>query len=195
MRIIQIITGIISLFFGLFAVLIMVFFPLAGIYFDYNSHGSSMEPALTNAVDIRISPKWTPFDELQIGDIIVFRQEDYPEDRPPGKVYALAWDKDHTKFQLVPEVEPEETKKYILIRHRIIAINENSLVTKGDNNELRDLQTVQPENYQGKIVWHMNHINWLFKAMYQGGLLIGCTILFFVSSLLLQSAEKEDTFL
>ena len=187
MKIIQIVSGIISLFFGIFAVVFIAILPLMGIYFDYNIQGASMEPALTNDVDIRLSPEWVPYEDLEVGDIILFRQKDYLESNmPPGIVYAPEWNEDHTKFQLVRQTElEEESPKYIRVRHRIIAINEDGLVTKGDNNEFRDFLPVKSEEYQGKIVWHMNHINWLFKAMYRYGLWSGCVILFLIISFFL----------
>ena len=176
--------GIISLFFGIFALVFILILPCTGVYFDYNSHGASMDPTLNNAVTIRISPERAPFEDLQVGDIILFRQKDYQENNmPPGVVYTPEWDEDHTKFRLVRQTEiEEEHPKYILVQHRIVEINEKGLVTKGDNNEYRDFLPVRFEEYQGKVVWHMNHINWLFKAMYRYGLWSGCMILFFVLS-------------
>ena len=155
-----------------------------GIYFDYDTYGSSMEPALTDEVTIRFSPERAPFKDLQVGDIILFTQIDYQENNmPPGAVYTPEWNEDHTKLQFVRETElEEESQKYTNILHRIIGINENGLITKGDNNELQDFLPVKSEEYQGKIVWHMNHINWLFKAMYRYGLWLGCSILFIVLS-------------
>ena len=180
MKTIYIISRIISFFFSAFALVFIVFLPLTGIYFDYDTHGSSMEPALTNEVTIRLSPERVPFEDLQVGDIILFRQKDYQKNNmPPGVVYTPEWNEDHTRLQLIHETElEEESQEYINIQHRIIEINEKGLVTKGDNNEFQDFLTVKPEEYQGKIVWHINHINWLFKAMYQYGLWLGCTILF-----------------
>ena len=184
MKKIQIVSGMISLFFGLFALVFIAILPLMGIYFDYNIYGASMEPALTNAVDIRLSPKWAPYEDLKVGDIILFRQKDYLESNmPPGAVYVPEWNKDHTKLDLVRQTElEEEPPKYIRVQHRIIAISEKGLVTKGDKNEYPDFLSVKPEEYQGKIVWHMNHINWLFKAMYRYGLWAVCVILFVVTS-------------
>ena len=192
MRRVRNFSGIISLIFGIFVLIFILCLPLVGIYFDYNTSGSSMEPALTDAVDIRLGPKWVPHENLKVGDIIVFRQEDYQESEgPPGAAYVPVWNKDQTKIQFVPEMESEEkAKEYIWVRHRVIAIRENCLITKGDSNECRDFPAVKFEEYQGKIVWHMNHINWLFKAMYRYGLWGGCLIMFLVSSFFLQRDKK-----
>ena len=197
MKIIQIIVGIISVFFGIFAVVFIAILPLMGIYFDFNTHGASMEPTLTNDVSIRLSPERAPYEDLQVGDIIVFRQKDYQEiNGSPGEVYVPEWNEDHTKFRLVPQTElGEESPKYMLIRHRIIAINENGLVTKGDNNAYQDFPLVQSKEYEGKLVWHMNHINWLFKALYRYGLWTGCTILFLVMSFYLRRETKASNVL
>ena len=105
---------------------------------------------------------------------------------PPGAVYVPEWNEDNTKINLVRQTEiEEESQKYILIHHRIIEINEKGLVTKGDNNEYQDFLPVKSEEYQGKIIWHMNHINWLFKAMFKYGLWSGFTILYIIISFFL----------
>ncbi len=191
MKTIQIISGIISYFFGIFALVFIIILPLMGIYFDYNTNGTSMEPTLINDVYIRLSPKLVPFEDLQVGDIIRFRQIDYQG--PPGPVYVPEWNEDHTQIHFTRQTElTQEPNKYTLIHHRIIAINENGLVTKGDNNELSDYPPVKPEEYKGKIIWHLNHINWLFKAMYKYGLWLGCTILYFVISYFPRSKKISD---
>ncbi len=190
MKTIQIISGIISLFFGIFGLVFIIILPLTGIHFDYNINGTSMEPTLKNEVTIRLSPKLAPFEDLQVGDIILFRQIDY---QGPGIVYVPEWNEDHTKFHLTRQTElAEDPQKYKLIQHRIIAINENSLVTKGDNNEYPDFQPVKPKEYQGKIIWHLNHINWLFKAMYRYGLFLGCVILYYVLSFFPKNAKVSN---
>lgn len=195
MRIIQIILGIITLFFGIFALVFILILPLTGIHFDYNTNGTSMNPTLTNAVDIRFSPERAPYEDLQVGDIIVFKQWDYAENNlPPGPVYVPVWNENHTKVQFVHQTAlEEEQKKYILLRHRIIRINEKGLVTKGDSSEYEDFLPVKPEEYLGKVVCHINHINWLFKAMYRYGLWWGCLILFIIVSLNLWN--KKNTFI
>ena len=40
MKTIQIISGIISVFFGIFAIVFIAILPLMGIYFDFNTHTS-----------------------------------------------------------------------------------------------------------------------------------------------------------
>ena len=129
-----------------------------------------------------------------MGDIILFRRKDYQEDDgPPGEVYSPEWNKDHTQFRLVPQTElVEGSPEYIHIRHRIIAISEKGLVTKGDNNAYQDFLPVQAKDYEGKIVWHMNHINWLFKAMYRYGVWMGCTMLYIILSFYLEN-DKNTT--
>ena len=184
MKIIQITLGIISLFFGIFALVFILILPLTGIYFDYNTNGTAMNPALTNAVDIRLSPERAPFEDLHVGDIIVLKQWDYAENNmPPGPVYVPELNEDYSKLRFVRQTEiEEEQKKYITVRKRIIEINEKGLVTKWDISEYPDFLTAKPEEYQGKIVWHMNHINWLFKAMYLYGLWGVCLVLFILVS-------------
>ena len=192
MRIIQIILGIISLFFGLFALVFILILPLMGIHFDYNTNGSSMNPTLTNAVDIRLSPERAPYEDLQVGDIIVFKQWDHAANNmPPGPAYNPEMNEDHNQLEFVRQTELEEQKKYILVRHRIIEISEKGLVTKGDNSEWPDFLSVKPEEYQGKIVWHMNHINWLFKAMYRYGLWSGSLVLFIIVSTIYGIGKKS----
>ena len=193
MRTLQIVSGIISVFFGIFALVFVSILPMMGIYFDYNSHGASMEPALTDAVEIRLSPERAPYEDLQVGDIILFRQADYRENSgPPGEAYAPEWNKDHTKLHFVSQTELEESPKYMHVQHRIIAINENGLVTKGDNNAFQDFLSVKSKDYEGKIVWHMNHINWLFKAMYRYGLWAVCVILFLVTSFYVSDRKMSN---
>ena len=195
MKKIYIISGIICFFFGIFDIVFIEILPLAGIYFDYNIKGHSMEPRLTNDVDIRLSPTRVPYEDLQVGDVILFKQWDYEDNNmPPGIEYVPEWNKDHSKLRLVRQTElEEEQKKYSLVRHRIIEINEKGLVTKGDNNEDPDIFPVKPEEYQGKILWHLNHINWLFKVMYQYGIWLGCSILFIDMSFFPWGKKKTDS--
>ena len=138
-----------------------------------------MEPTLTNHVDIRLGPELVPYEELRVGDIIVFRQED----GPPGRTFLPEWNDEHNKYQFIPDTEQEEAKKYIRVMHRVISINKNGLITKGDNNEFVDFFPVKADDYQGKIIWHMNHIDWLFKGLYRYDIQYLCSCLYIVPSI------------
>ena len=193
MKTLQIISGIVSLIIFLFGLVFFSILPIAGIHFDFNGRGTSMEPAMIDSVELRLEPERAPYDSLQIGDIIVFRYPDSSTYSSAGMKYVAKWDEDHTVVSLVAETEEEKEKTYTRFCHRIIDITEDGLITKGYNNEYQDPLYIQPEDYQGKVVWHMNHIDWLFKVIYLYGAGMGCVFLFLGATFVLWKRKGKKT--
>lgn len=50
-----------------------------------------------------------------------------------------------------------------LVTHRIIERNGNNFVTKGDNNNTKDTNTVSIENVEGKVICTSKILGWLYK--------------------------------
>ena len=48
--------------------------------------------------------------------------------------------------------------------HRVIAIENGVLTTKGDNNNSQDLGTVSESNFIGKVVWHNNFTAYYYNS-------------------------------
>lgn len=169
---------------------------LFGIYFYANSHGESMLPTLTDGtLFLAATPEYAPFSELEVGDIIAFRER---MDR--GSVTVKMEPKtDGDKFWVeVKGVEnnysPEfpqhdEGIKYTQehIMHRIVEIREaddegdRAVYTKGDNNDGREPWPVMESGYESKVLWYCNYIGWPVHLIFETGAFIW---LFAVTSLI-----------
>lgn len=67
------------------------------------------------------------------------------------------------------------------VTHRIVEVNDNSFITKGDNNNVSDANPVSLESIQGKVVFTVPALNRIFtsKQVYIGLLIITVLVLFF----------------
>ncbi|MCL2341995.1 MAG: signal peptidase I [Firmicutes bacterium] len=84
--------------------------------------------------------------------------------------------------------------------HRVIAIDDNGLITtKGDNNNSEDLGNVSESNFIGKVIWHNNYIAYYYNV-YQSPygvwkavvLPVVVIILIIVGVHLLKKREKKE---
>lgn len=66
-----------------------------------------------------------------------------------GELIIIKEVKEYKKNDIVTFVDQDE----FLVTHRIIELNEEKMITKGDNNDLEDEET-QLEFIKGKVVFH-----------------------------------------
>lgn len=64
------------------------------------------------------------------------------------------------------EIEPQDTiaftvGNHMLVTHRVIRITEKGMETKGDANEVSDLQLVTDTNYIGKTMFSIPYLGYL----------------------------------
>lgn len=54
------------------------------------------------------------------------------------------------------------------IIHRIIDINENGMLTKGDHNPVKDPWTISQENVHGKAILKLPYLGWVKVGLFEG---------------------------
>lgn len=168
---------------------------LFGVYFYANSHGESMLPTVKDGtLFLAATPKRVPFDELEVGDIIVFRERMDKGSFSLKMVPVIDGDKFWFEFQGVEDNYSPEFPQHDegimynndLIMHRIVEIREaddegdRAVYTKGDNNEKREPWPVLESGLHSKVLWYCNYIGWPVHLIFETGAFI---LLFAVSSL------------
>lgn len=183
---------------------------VSGVTYAYEISGDSMLPTLQNNALVALEKK--PFDELQVGDIILFRHRAdtgweisfSDEDMSSGVAYK--------SFDLTGD-SPEKSYKdegiiykegrYTL--HRIVEIREadetgdRALFTRGDNNPGDDMKTVMESGYVAKVAWHLNYVGLFIRLMfsYKGvfwllGICAVLTIAIFVMRIKSEELESSN---
>lgn len=139
---------ILLLFFSFVIILSLSILPSHGIHVCWNVTGDSMNPTIKEGA--LIVGHSSPYDELQVGDIIVFKRR------------LLVASTNGTA---------EATAKYLdnTITHRIVSIETDGIHTRGDNNERQDQYPVLPDGYVAKVVWWNNYAGWPFIVMFELG--------------------------
>lgn len=56
----------------------------------------------------------------------------------------------------VNDIITYSTDNKVLITHRIVKINDNDFITKGDNNNSEDKEKIKLENIKGKVIHKIN---------------------------------------
>lgn len=80
--------------------------------------------------------------QLQVGDVIIMKEcESYDEN----------------------DIITYKANNEYLVTHRIIERNGDNFVTKGDNNNTKDTNTVSIENVEGKVILNSKILGWLYK--------------------------------
>lgn len=74
------------------------------------------------------------------------------------------------------------------ITHRIIKIKDNTVITKGDNNNVED-EAIKKEDIVGKYIYKSKIINFILDYKYV--LVVAAIILFIISSLLGNNKEED----
>ena len=80
-------------------------------------------------------------------------------------------------------------KDKVFITHRIIEINENSIIAKGDNNNTID-EPIQKEAIIGKVVFIMNNVEIWKKVFSDMNVIIPIVITVFLLIILVSYKEK-----
>lgn len=80
-----------------------------------------------------------------------------------------------------------------LITHRIVNINEDKMITKGDNNNLNDPE-VQMKNIQGKVILHSKLLGFLVIYILKPLIFIYVIILLIINLNDFKTKEKVDTY-
>ena len=180
---------------------------VSGVTYIFGISGNSMFPTIqTNAL---VALEETPFDELQVGDIIIFRQRTdtggkitfSDEDFQSGaahKSFNLKGDSPEKSYK--DEGISYEDGSYTI--HRIVEIREadesgdRAVFTRGDNNPVNDRRTVMESGYVSRAAWHVNYLGDIIKQIYQKEFIICLFGSFAVVTVLLRlvksrSEEKE----
>ena len=136
------------LFFSCLIILSLSILPSHGIHVCWDVTGDSMEPTIKEGA--LIVGHSFPYDELVVGDIIVFKRR------------LLVASTNGTA---------EATAKYLdnTITHRIVSIDEDGIHTRGDNEDGNDGYPVLPDGYVAKVVWWNNYLGWPFLVMFELG--------------------------
>ena len=152
----------------------------------YKTSGESMLPTINDKCVIITYP--TPFEELQVGDIIDFREDKTDEAR---KSYDNGTDKPSgfTNMTVPPHTYMEnppydrdvgiEYVDGVSIIHRIIEIREadenfdRALFTQGDNNPEREFRSVMESGYKAKVIHIIPFGSELLKRLYDEEQIIG----------------------
>ena len=144
----EVVLIILLLFFSGVIILSLSILPAHGIHVCWDVTGDSMEPTIKEGA--LIFSRHTPYDELEVGDIIVFKRR------------LLVASTNGTA---------EATAKYLdnTITHRIVSIETDGIHTRGDNNQADDQYPVTVDGLVAKVVWWNNYAGWPFWFMFELG--------------------------
>ena len=130
------------------------------------------------ALNIWVDPSIAPFEGIQVGDIILYRER--------MRIASASLTIANTKADGTEETvasgsagtanasegaeitdKPHEVK-YIpgqIAQHRVIEIRGNELYTKGDGNLEPDELSVIESGYVGKTVWYVNYVGRVLQVL------------------------------
>ena len=183
-KIVKVLTGLdivlgITVFIALLAVIALgIVSHISGVTYIFGISGNSMFPTIqTNAL---VALEETPFDELQVGDIILFRQRTDTGGKITFSDEDFQSGAAHKSFNLKGD-SPEESYKdegisyedgsYTI--HRIVEIREadesgdRAVFTRGDNNPVSDRRTVMESGYVSRAAWHLNYVGLFMRIMFE----------------------------
>ena len=174
----------------------------------YNTKGESMLPAIREGDVLVMGP--TPFEELQVGDIIQFKEDKTHEarrgyhngtDKPSG--FENMTVPPHTDMENPPydrDVGIEYTDVHII--HRIIEIREadenfdRALFTQGDNNPEREFRSVMESGYESKVIYIVPFGGRLLRSLYRDrmiyALVLAALILTNIMVILIVTQKSAD---
>ena len=124
--------------------------PRIGIDFHYSHSGDSMLPTIKDT-DLLVVSSRVPFSELQVGDIVVYKEFETEQ-------MSRYW-----KAGEEPKAREENKYKENLILHRIVEKTEEGYILKGDHNEGADPGVLDEEGYVGKMVLRIPLLGWFFQ--------------------------------
>ena len=172
----DIVLGIIIVIALLAVIALGIISRISGVTYIFGISGNSMFPTIqTNAL---VALEETPFDELQVGDIIIFRQRIdtgskitfSDEDLQSGVAQKSFNLKDSPEESYKDEGISYKDGNYTI--HRIIEIREadesgdRAIFTRGDNNPVNDRRTVMKSGYVSRVAWHLNYVGLFMRIMF-----------------------------
>ena len=180
-----------------------------------SSTGTSMYPVMSYYT-LTIGNETVPFEDLKVGDIIVYRERVGSHFSP--NQYRSPWGKtDEPESTPVPTTSPAPTtsptplykdegieyKPRDSIVHRIIEVidgpGDRALICQGDNNPKADPFPVMKSGYIGKVVWFSNELGPVFNAVYRSPLMLVPIAAFAILGVclirMLMKEEKEEKLL
>ncbi len=168
LRIIEIPLIIILVLFFTFDVLTLKILPSQGINFMTHLTGESMYPSLKEGMLIVWKDKnLVPFEEVLVGDIIIFRERPEHSDSLHDPSPSPDADPDEPERYEDRDIQYVEEKHIV---HRVTRIvpdssySDRALFTEGDHNGYEDPVPVLESGYIGKLVWFNNTFCWMFTT-------------------------------
>lgn len=171
-----------------------------GFSFVHFVHGDSMLPTMDE--NTWVVSKKVPFSELQVGDIITFRER---KDSVFGKTAEISSNlsmtpKEERTEEKVNEVikaaeEPPKEIEYTddTIMHRIVAISEEGIITQGDNNNAPDHFPVVESGYLAKTVFFLRYVAWPMVMMRKYYLwVIGAAVLLGIVAFIVRGEPRNQ---
>ncbi len=159
-----------ALFFSIILIVFDQILPRFGISTYYKIDGNSMYPTICEGA-LLIGDR-TPYEDLQVGDIIFFKKVVSVSARSTISIV-----KEGEEMEKMEEGTSDKKNSYHYfehenVLHRIVKIDSDSIHTRGDNNDGDDFYPVTTENYVAKLVWWNNYLGWPFLIMYEKKLLL-----------------------
>lgn len=148
----------------LFAVL-----PVFGVHLLSTNTGESMEPNKHwGAFSIWVEPSIAPFDELKVGDVIIYRERKH--------VISSGFTINNTikgSSSTPSTTDPVENAKPTVVayipgsyaEHRVYEVRGDEVFTWGDGNPEPDNDPVIESGYVGKVVWYVNYVGRVFQVL------------------------------
>ena len=175
-------TGIIVFLIGLLLCLLLIvearILPLFGLRVKTENYGTSMEPALKERA-LFILDEGIPFSDLQVGDIIAFRERTDAGQRygfhngtPYPKEYHGVIVQPGETVQNPPQARDEGityTDRGII--HRIVDVRSDdadhdlAYWTQGDNSSAVDNRVVMESGFDGKVIWYANGLGPVYDLL------------------------------
>ncbi len=158
------------LFFSITLIVFDMVLPRFGIGIYYRINGDSMYPTIREGA-LLVGDR-TPYEDLQVGDIIFFKKVVSTSARSTISIV-----KEGEEMEKKEEGTSDKKVSYHYfehenVLHRIVKIDSDSIRTKGDNNDGDDFYPVTTENYKAKLIWWNNYLGWPFLIMYEKKLLL-----------------------
>jgi len=97
--------------------------------------------------------------ELSIGEVIVIKEKD---------LYKIG------------DIITMSVNNEYLVTHRIVDINDNKYITKGDNNNCIDEKIIHNEEIEGKVIFHSKLLGKIYQYRYYIFIIFAIIIIFLI---------------
>ena len=196
---------------GVLYMILFAVLPIFGVHLCITNTGESMEPNMHfGAFSVWVEPKVAPFDELKVGDIIIYRERK----QVTSGSFAIGNTKKGSTAAAIPastdpveteNIETESTEpakrevqyypgKYAM--HRVYEVNGGEVFTWGDGNPEPDDDPVIESGYVGKVVWYVNYVGRVFQVLCSSwcfSILSGLTAALLMLKKLLSASDTPST--